>query len=103
MRVNLRTRNKDRAGSLVVREKSVPQGPDDSSPVRSAGETGHEPPRPGRDDRSLVAFVQWERKLRYEYSIVPGGTYRFLKRRPTTKVVGYCHRSPSGRRLGAAV
>jgi hypothetical protein len=37
MRVNLRARDRDRAGSSMVREKSVPQGPDESSPVRSAG------------------------------------------------------------------
>jgi hypothetical protein len=74
MRVNLRARDQDRAGSLVVREKSVPQGPDESSPVRSAGLEFLKSIRPGRDDRRMLAIAEPRAKPKSSVSIVPRGT-----------------------------
>jgi RNA polymerase sigma-70 factor, ECF subfamily len=43
---------------LVRRSPTVPAGPNESSPVRSAGLAFRKPARPGRDDRQLLAVVK---------------------------------------------
>jgi hypothetical protein len=47
----------DRSG-LVRRGPTVPEGPNESSPVRSAGLAFRKAARPGRDDRQLLAVVK---------------------------------------------
>ena len=46
--------------------KSVPQGPDESSPVRSAGLAFLKTIRPGRDDRQMLAIAERRAKPKAE-------------------------------------
>ncbi len=46
--------------------KSVPQGPDESSPVRSAGLAFLKNIRPGRDDRQMLAIAEPRAKSKAE-------------------------------------
>jgi hypothetical protein len=65
MRVNIRGRDHDRKGP-EGRRKSVPQGPDESSPVRSAGLAFLKSIRPGRDDRRMLAIAEPRAKPKAE-------------------------------------
>jgi len=66
-----------------------------SSPVRSAGLTFSYATRPGRDDRSLLAFAQL-RATKPSITIVPGGTdTSFLHHFPALRT-GLLSSGPSG-------
>jgi hypothetical protein len=52
----------------------VPQGPDESSPVRSAGLAFLKSIRPGRDDRQMLAIAEPRAKPKAECFYRPYGT-----------------------------
>jgi hypothetical protein len=96
MRVNLTCRDQN---SQVVEDwrKSVPQGPGESSPVRSAGKLCKKT-RPSRK-RTIETFGFESRVRRTDFqhsSIVPSGTDRSLKTLTQHFVLGYFRRVPAG-------
>jgi hypothetical protein len=71
--------------------KSVPQGPDESSPVRSAGLAFLKNIRLGRDDRQMLAIAEPRAKSKPSVSIVPYETdlsFCFISQH---FVLGYFH------------
>jgi hypothetical protein len=90
---NLRGRDQDRCWWL---EKSVPQGPHESSPLRSAGLAFLKSIRPGRDDRPILTvagrFARPKDK-RFDRPLRDGRV--FLHRFPALRT-GLLSLSPSG-------
>jgi hypothetical protein len=71
--------------------KSVPQGPDESSPVRSAGLAFLKNIRLGRDDRQMLAIAEPRAKSKPSVSFVPYETdlsFCFISQH---FVLGYFH------------